>query len=321
MGIYGKIEQTQARLKNNIVFQTTHSLKKYLCAYCAALPLCFFFFSCVSAGTFTAKSGLGALVGAAAFPPEADVYVLAKTGDLLPVIIPILKQYRLDSKDINTIINKTKILSAAVFTGSSDPFVAALHGGAYPAFGADIMFTFSKYWKRQKSGLKKFWYSKNYGIAVDIKPDIIRVARDNPYRFADSELFRPALPAWLETASAVAWTPRAVLLNKYLKQRKVAVSFPARAVYAALFQENSGGDTYRIVLCVEAENEARAQSIQALLRLAKSALDEGAPEARRLPEIALQLLRTPSFTDGANVFITLEGVAARQIADTVRLLR
>lgn len=281
---------------------TQNALNPLFCVFVIFFPASFVLFSCVTNAKIKPqeKTPLSILSNAIAgtLPSGADGYFAADAKALSQLLIPLLKKYRMDTKEIRAIIKKTISAGGAYFPAEkTNPFIVNLNGRGYPAFGAKFILGANKLWKKESYEKKTFFYSERFRMAVDIGAKLIKIAPRNPYQYMARPPMTEELPDWISGAVLTAWSPRAALLNNYLQSRRIDIRFPARALYAAVYP---AGTAYKLVLCVEAENEARANSIQSLLRLARSALEEG---GLQVPEAARRILRAETSVNGCNVFL------------------
>ena len=300
-----------------------------------------FLAACATVGNGGTRRDGGSMAGVTGtLPGGASVYIAAEIPQIRPLLDPLLHHFRMENKTSRMILTKTNFLSAALFSAAdADPFVAELHGRAYPAFWADISFAFNKNWNRKKAGAARYWHSPHFGLALAVSAKKIRAAKNNPY-FSESAAAVPAVfIAWSGEAIAGGWLPGAALLNRYLKQQGIAVNFPAKAIYFALDGVSgvngsdrvggaggsgkaggSGGDArrYRLRFNIEAESAARALSIQSLLNITKGALEEGGFDRRRLPEIVKIILRAETIVDGRHVLMVTETIDEAAVIEMIK---
>jgi hypothetical protein len=269
-------------------------------------------------------------------PGGASVYVVSEIPKIRPLLDPLLSHFRMDNKTSRMVLDKTKVVSVALFSAdAAEPFVAELHGRSYPAFWADVSFAFNKHWSRKKTGTARYWHSPRFGIALAISARKIRAAKNNPYFSQSTAVIPAAFTVWSGDAIAGGWLPGAALLNRYLKQQGIAVNFPARHIYFAL--DGVGGETdgsdgsvgggggaggearrYRLRFNIEAESAARALSIQSLLNITKAALEEGGFNRRRLPEIVKMILRAETAVDGRHVLLVTETIEEAALLEMIK---
>jgi hypothetical protein len=297
----------------------------------AGVVLCGVLCGCVSSGGQRTGGGRLAAAGGFGLPAGGELYVYADVAPLRPLLVVLLARAHLTHGSVRRILEKTARAGVVLFpAGEGESFIVCLRGSGYPALGAALSFALSRDWKREKSGGGQFWRSARAGFGVRISPAEIRLtapqkAAQNPSPPASAALSPPPrFWAWAGEAAAAGWSPDAALLNKFLKQRRIAIQFPAKFLFFALLPEPAaaGGERrWFLRLSIEAENAARAQSILSLLAIVKNALDEGEPNMRRLPEIAKIILRANTSLDGASVRIETESFSEDVLLTLIEAVR
>jgi hypothetical protein len=253
-------------------------------------------------------------------PAGADCYFFIKGDSFKNAAVKIIPPVYIKNTHINAFIKKTDLAFAAIFTseGEEDVF-AVLNGCGYPAFFANIFFSFNRFWEKKKEAGETYWRSGRYGASLKISPKKLIAAKKSLYGREMTAGVPAGFALWSSGAAAAGWLGEAAVLNKALKKQKIPFNFPAKSVFFGLFPQTrvfeneagagAGEALYRIAVNIQAESQARAASLQALHNIAKKAFLEGAFNEADINGVVKIILLAASRTEGENLILESEYIS------------
>jgi hypothetical protein len=218
-------------------------------------------------------------------------------------------------EDAAQILDRTRHVAAAVFPPNSGKRLQAAAWGNYPRFGAGLVFTSARDWKRRRSPAGSFWYSADRDISLAFNKNRAFVALGpveggteilagtvpaaGPYTQGPGVLVPETFTAFREGACLALWLEDpAEPLGRFLEGLRLPIRIPAEEFLAALvplegisgpvgLQNGAtgpgGSETpYEIRLQIRAPSETNARTLMTLFSAARifiaRAGDAGYPE-------------------------------------------
>jgi hypothetical protein len=175
--------------------------------------------------------------------------------------------------------------AAAVFGSSQNPrdrfFISLL--GRYPTFQAGLSLSFSKDWKKLKSGTgNSYWFSQGFGIGLALDSQLALVSGGDPFSKLPSSQNQSAVqvPDGFDKfreqykpqgAVMAGWIPDSDLINEFLSNFGLPISIPAEDFFFCVLKQKSGSaDLWDLVFNMRTASVNQARGLVSVFSLARA---------------------------------------------------
>ena len=229
------------------------------------------FFSCASVPKISSPADENAL---ALLPTGARVYLWADTVRARP-LLDVLSFQGVSGKNAAQVLDNTKSAVAAFFSDSKAGeitenrqfYIAAL--GDFPRFKANLSFTFSKKWKKQKSSTGgNYWYSQADKIALAIGDNLALVSNTDPLAAFSAAAAPEGFAVFNRGFALAGWMNNsAEYINVFLASMGIPLQVPAEGFFFGARKEDE--DLWDSNFKVRTPSAAQARSLLTLFSVAR----------------------------------------------------
>jgi hypothetical protein len=255
--------------------------------------------------TFEVERGDFALL-----PSGGQLYLWADVNETRPLLESI--EYEgLSLAHAATILDRTNTAAAvfgnmknsngsgsAVSAGNVDKFFISLKG-RYPTFQAGFSLTFSRDWKKLRSGTgNSYWFSQGIGVGLALDSQLALVSGGDPFSRIPSIQNQPvaSVPDGFDKfreqyrpqgAVMAGWIPDGDLVNEFLSNFGLPISIPSEDFFFCVLKQKGPGkeESWELVFDIKTPSVNQARALVTIFSLARvfiSALSTPGAERRSL---------------------------------------
>jgi len=207
-------------------------------------------------------------------PEGARVYLWADTVRARP-LLDVLSFQGVSGKNAAQVLDNTKSAVAAFFSDSKAGdvtenrqfYIAAL--GNYPRFKANLSFTFSKRWKKQKSSTgSNYWYSQADKIALALGDNLALVSNTDPLAVFPAVAAPEGFAEFNRGFALAGWMNNsAEYINVFLASMGIPLQIPAEGFFFGAGKEDE--DLWDLIFKIKTPSAAQARSLLMLFSVAR----------------------------------------------------